>query len=545
MHHSDEERLRLLRRTNARLITLSDQIPTMSLEEERPYCIWFPGLANESTYRELFHRYPEMKYQIGRACAVGGFVDLYHELDLLPEVSIAEEARESSSPESDAIYQHIISQPTRYSILNDYTRTVNATSPRPGASLNGDTAIRPPLSYLYGTRQLDEEAEGKIWPPYFNLTEYQIDDSSSSFIDNRNPYPYPSVALPKEFTHLFYTPLPFDLPTVKKDSLIVMAAYEGNVDRYVRLRRPGIFVPEERAAVIHGIYHCTTFAKYFSILLDSDENDLPYSDRINKAITARFIMLNEPLSRIPEDPNDCPRYREDNDLPHLIWEPLLPQEETLRELILRRPNNIFLRESVALACIKGNYRATWDALEFPAEILLDSLRLWQQALKYKSISPYYAQDLRKRAISLAAERKEGKDEDEDFKWWETKEEYTTYTEWHIAERRELYPTTALVPSIQSGSGIAERLLQFPTDEEGWEVEANGAGWELYILTDEATRDKVEEQEDGAEKCLQYEGWKLFEDWVSADQPEKPWVEKLPWGVTEGYLERKKGWGKRG
>jgi hypothetical protein len=33
-----------------------------------------------------------MRYQVGRACAAAGYFDLYKELDLLPDVSIAEEA---------------------------------------------------------------------------------------------------------------------------------------------------------------------------------------------------------------------------------------------------------------------------------------------------------------------------------------------------------------------------------------------------------------------------------------------------------------------
>ncbi|CBF71445.1 hypothetical protein AN6781.2 [Aspergillus nidulans FGSC A4] len=38
------------------------------------------------------HQYPSMRYQVGRACAAAGYFDLYKELDLLPDVSIAEEA---------------------------------------------------------------------------------------------------------------------------------------------------------------------------------------------------------------------------------------------------------------------------------------------------------------------------------------------------------------------------------------------------------------------------------------------------------------------
>jgi hypothetical protein len=78
-----------------------------------------------------------MAYQVGRACAVAGYVDLYEKLDILPEVHIAEEAREAGNL---AIYQDIMSKSVRYAVMNDYTRTISTNS-RPGACLNGDTAV--------------------------------------------------------------------------------------------------------------------------------------------------------------------------------------------------------------------------------------------------------------------------------------------------------------------------------------------------------------------------------------------------------------------
>lgn len=38
-----------------------------------------------------------MRYQVGRACAAAGYVDLYQELSLLPDVFMAEEAHESGT----------------------------------------------------------------------------------------------------------------------------------------------------------------------------------------------------------------------------------------------------------------------------------------------------------------------------------------------------------------------------------------------------------------------------------------------------------------
>lgn len=64
--------------------------------------------------------------------------------------------------------------------------------------------------------------------------------------------------LAKEHEDMLYTPLPPHLPTITKDPLILMAAYEGNLDRYVRLRRPKM-LDCQAEAVIRGIYHNTTF----------------------------------------------------------------------------------------------------------------------------------------------------------------------------------------------------------------------------------------------------------------------------------------------
>jgi hypothetical protein len=78
-----------------------------------------------------------MIYQVGRVCAVAGYKDLYRELDVQPEVHIAEEAREAGNI---AIYEDIMSKSMRYAVMNENTRTIAAV-PKPGACLNGDTAV--------------------------------------------------------------------------------------------------------------------------------------------------------------------------------------------------------------------------------------------------------------------------------------------------------------------------------------------------------------------------------------------------------------------
>ncbi|KAK1474833.1 hypothetical protein CCUS01_05459 [Colletotrichum cuscutae] len=101
----------------------------MAYQAVVPYCIWYPDVATEETYRKL-------------SCAVAGYGELYNELDLLPDVSIAEEARDNGKLD---IFEHIMSQSVRYAVINDYQRSVDLQNPRPGAYLNGDTAVRSSL----------------------------------------------------------------------------------------------------------------------------------------------------------------------------------------------------------------------------------------------------------------------------------------------------------------------------------------------------------------------------------------------------------------
>ncbi|KAB5551196.1 hypothetical protein GE09DRAFT_1190136 [Coniochaeta sp. 2T2.1] len=346
-----------------------------------------------------------------------------------------------------------MSQPVRYRVMDDYTRTVNLQDPEAWACLNGNTALRPPLV---------EDGRG---PWHREVRE--------------------NINLPRDFVHLFHSPLPRDLPTTRKDNLIVMAAYEGNVDRYARLRRPAM-VRNEEEAVIRGIYHSTMFAKYWST-----EGEFP-DFRFNQAITARFIMVNE-LSCIPErlDPGDI---GDPMDLPHLIWHPLIPREETLRELIRRQPYQVYLRESVALACIAGNHPDTYRDLE-----VKPSMRLWQQATK--SGNPYFRQDLRRRAAELGLQDAVGNDE--------------RYCEWYPQEARDLFPSTTILEPIQYTQGIVTEYMGGGAYER-WETEANAARWELYIASSDEMRDLAEKDERG---CVP-----LYEDLEGG----KPWLWCLPW-----------------
>ncbi|KAF7937961.1 uncharacterized protein EAE97_007757 [Botrytis byssoidea] len=314
------------RARNARLI-MSDKVPLMRDDEEKPYCIWHPQVASVDTYRELVQKYPDMKYHVGRACAVGGYSDLYRELDLLPDISIAEEARDNLTVVgSKEIFDLIMCQPTHYAAMDDYTRSVNWKAPRRVIGLNGDTAV---LSSLRATVEFTEECS-RTRSYYFNITEDHCISETSSGQTH-------SLPLAPEHVSLLYNPLPLHLPTMNKDTLILHAAYEGNIDRYARLRRP-VMIPQETEAIVRA--------------------HSPHLYDVRAAVLARFIMVND-LSRITDRSTattDTITGAEYWPEPFLIWWPLIPLELTLRELVRRRPN--MLRQ-VAMACIAADYFQLW------------------------------------------------------------------------------------------------------------------------------------------------------------------------------------------
>jgi len=251
------------RALNTRAI-MSNRIPDLTKAEDRPYCIWHPDVPSEDTLRTLVQRCPDMRYNVGRACAVGGYIDLYRELDILPEVAIAEEARESGP--SDDIYNLIMAAPARYTVMNDLDRTLDLEHPKPG-HLNGNTAIRALLDNKQefdrpygrmageeGDSEPDDEDEDE-WPiwvvypyPGFNREVYNIteDWNIDLFTTER------SREIAPEAVSLLYSPLPVDLPTCDKEGLVLVAAYNGDIDRYARLRGPWMLTSEWQC-IVHGI----------------------------------------------------------------------------------------------------------------------------------------------------------------------------------------------------------------------------------------------------------------------------------------------------
>ncbi|KAF4807486.1 hypothetical protein CGCSCA5_v013379 [Colletotrichum siamense] len=439
------------RARNARLI-MSNTIPHMASDDDKPYCIWYPDVASEETYRQLAKSYPDMRYVVGRACAVAGYAGLYDELGLLPEISIAEEARDNiSNKGSKAIFDTIMRQPVCYAILDDYSRSSHPDRPTSPAFMNGDTAVRSSLDVRLG---LDKYQDwGKH---YFNIAEdYNIDETSSEKTNNEELAP--------EHIALFYTPLLSHLPTTNKDALILMAAYEGNIERYVRLRRPEM-LHDEHAAVLRGIYHNTTFAKWWYL----QEID-PSNRSIRTAALARFIMVNDLSHITPSSPGK-------HQVPAMIWWPLIPEEETLKELVRRRPD---MKLQVAMACIAGDYRALWEDLAPPP-----CSELWDQARQAQTRSwpnspnrNYYVDYLEQHAKELGCDIVD----------------LQTNSECEDAAVRNKEPTTTWLDSGIYAHDFA--LMDSNPDEDVYSTtgQANAASWELLICSSEEMRRRAREE----------------------------------------------------
>ncbi|KAK4151218.1 hypothetical protein C8A00DRAFT_45523 [Chaetomidium leptoderma] len=378
-----------------------------------------------------------------------------------------------------------MAQPTRYAVMDDYRRTVNLASPRGSACLNGDTAISPPPDKRDG-----DGDQHWIWPNYFDITE-EWSDHPPTWERPWDPSRTQVTDLPRKFTDLLHSPLLPDLPTTLKDNLVLMAAYEGNVDRYHRLRRP-VMIESEQAAVIRGIYHSTSFAMYW------DKCDFDFArhiewDCIYLAIMARRVMVND-LSGIEECLDDkggpgC--------FPRLIWHPLFPRPETLMELIRRRPNNPCIRRSVALASIAADYHWIYDTIK-PWPVM----RLWQQALK--SPNPHYREDLKRRAAS--GEYPGVKPEDFPDQ----------YCDWYEQEAKDLRPTSTRLSDFRHSWGLIEPVGG-ASYYQRWEIEANAAAWELYMCTSDELRDQAEK---GSDQYLD-----LYADWK---YDITGWKKSLPW-----------------
>ena len=378
------------RALNARAI-MSNRVPDMdptARPEELPHCIWYPEVASEDTYRQLAKRYPQMRYQVARACAVAGYTELYLELeDVLPEVSVAEEAREAGS---DAIFERIMAQPVRYKVMDDYFRTINTETPQI-SHLNGNTCV---LSMIKNQKQefstpSDPDDEFAMFfddlgfePMMYNITEDQG-------IAESVPETTSSLSSADLMLDLLTRPLPADLPAGNKDLLILTAAFYGDIDRYVRLRRPKA-LRDEKFCIVRGIYHNSLFALWWSRQQEAPEGE-PFQmqawGHIQKAITARHIMNND-LSRPIAKQDD----RES--LPYLIWYPDVASAETYRALAHRVPA---MREACVRAAIYANYSNLFDELLLLDGVVPNPYLLTEAEM---SSNPHFLSALQSRADQL-------------------------------------------------------------------------------------------------------------------------------------------------
>ncbi|KAH9885374.1 hypothetical protein F4778DRAFT_799173 [Xylariomycetidae sp. FL2044] len=340
------------RAINARAI-MSNRVPDMdpaAHPEELPYCIWYPDVAHQDTYRQLVRRYPQMRYQAARACALQ---------DLLPEVSIAEEARDAGS---DAILTHIMSQPVRYKVMDDYFRTVKPEAAHP-ASVNNDTFV---LSMLKRQKQEftdpSDSDDFSVMPwdcpgfknMMFNITEDQGIAESVPEATSASHASTDDLML-----HLLSSPLPHDLPVGNKDLLILTAAFYGDIDRYVRLRRPKTLQGED-FCVSRGIYHNSLFALWWSRIENPPENEpfhMQIWDHIKKAIAARRIMNNDLFQILLSSESAGSAY--EKRIPYLIWYPEVAAADTYRALAHRVPE---MREACIRAAIYAGYSDLFDEL---------------------------------------------------------------------------------------------------------------------------------------------------------------------------------------
>lgn len=374
----DDQAYLFSRARNARLI-MSDTIPDMQNPATQPYCIWYPDLASEETYREVARQYPSMRYQVGRACAAACYTNLYKELDLLPDVSIAEESREDDK--DAAIYKIIMFAPQRYVVMEDFARSVHLEAPQTPAFLNGDMKPR------WALRQRVEP--GKNLP---ETTADDIDIEEDGFIGVQD-IKLEDISGREECDKLgpgqsdqLWMPLPPDLPVLEKRLQAQMAAWEGNVDRYSRLMHPRrLRTKIEYNCILRGIYHNTSFARWWAYQLETNperailpgkslhEGNERERRQIRSAINARMIMNND-ISGIDDDSDS---------LPWVIWLPVKPSENTLIDLVRKCPS---MSHQVAITSIICDYKSIFQCLKPPY-----TLSLYVAARR--SENPFYLQYL--------------------------------------------------------------------------------------------------------------------------------------------------------
>ncbi|VTO88652.1 unnamed protein product [Fusarium graminearum] len=361
----------MARACNARRI-MSNDIPERMAADEQPYCIWHPDIATEDTYRSLASKFPNMRYQVGRACAAAGYHALYQSLDLLPEVSIAEEARESETDGGKLIYDEIMSFKFRYAIMDDCKRSIELMDFECPAHLNGDTEVRWRLAARQGITRSNK----------VDLLPCIEEDMHVGLVDQELDERY--TILTDEEVELLFNPLPRDLPTVKKTLLVQMAAHDGNIERYAQLTKSGrTLTLLDKDCVVRGVLHHTMYARWWADQIKNNTiyaRSAPYVWEIQRAIIARRLMLNDHFLFENGWPSGVP-------MPYIIWWPLRPEPEMLRLLAEQVPEMKMQAAAAAIAC---DYDYIYRALD-PEP----SWHLWKVATMFSS-NPFYREDQERR-----------------------------------------------------------------------------------------------------------------------------------------------------
>ncbi|OAQ98304.1 hypothetical protein LLEC1_03592 [Akanthomyces lecanii] len=210
--------------------------------------------------------------------------------------------------EGGEIFKLIIAQPVRFAFMSDYENKL-CERPRQGASLNGDAAVVCVLRL----RSENPTNVPDAWPSHWDIDEDgYIGDEDVGHMGEGHSGTITALEI-----ELLGKSLRADLPTVNKDVLILMAAYEGNMDRYARLARPDLIRGEE-ACIVRDIYHSTCFVKWWRT-----------RNSLAAAVNARRRMVNDLSHLTPEIA--------DEDLPDLTWYPWRLEVNTLFEVVRREP----------------------------------------------------------------------------------------------------------------------------------------------------------------------------------------------------------------
>ncbi|KAM0486389.1 hypothetical protein ACHAP7_002189 [Fusarium lateritium] len=252
------------RALNARDI-MSNRILDMKQPDEIPYCFWHPGL--------------------------------------LPDVAISEEARDNL-PGSKDIYDMVMKAPILYRAMDDYKLCL-LENPEPLVFLNSDTCVQSTLDQR-------QPVSHELFPPPFDITEDWCLGAEGIRSEAR--------VMPHDTISLLHTSLPRHLPTVDKDILILMAAFTGNVDRYMRLW----CYQQPELAVLRSYIHARSIMN----------NDLAW------------LNENQP---IPE-----------SDLPRITWYPEIVDESTYEELAYLVPEMKQLEAQALIVCDAYNDFATLE-----------------------------------------------------------------------------------------------------------------------------------------------------------------------------------------